>query len=156
MDSIQYKLRDNLKAFNDFKNKQKSAWSNVFWYVKVWLLESVFNTLYIKKMQILRKFLRIKKTVQKMPSFFFRELQLIAVLLLICNSYIHLSKTVCGIFHFQFPFVLLKFIFSFSKMHEVFKYLTLKRHNSFQNENNRKPHTALPPDLWFLCCNKKF
>ena len=24
-----------LKAFDDFKNKQKSVWSNVFWYVKV-------------------------------------------------------------------------------------------------------------------------
>ena len=24
-----------MKAFNDFKNKQKSVWSNVFWYAKV-------------------------------------------------------------------------------------------------------------------------
>ena len=24
-----------MKAFNNFKNKQKSEWSNVFWYVKV-------------------------------------------------------------------------------------------------------------------------
>ena len=28
-------IRDTLKAFDDFKNKQKSVWSNVFWYVKV-------------------------------------------------------------------------------------------------------------------------
>ena len=28
-----------------------------------------------------------KQTVQKMPSFFFRELQLITVLLFICDSY---------------------------------------------------------------------
>ena len=43
-----------------------------------------------------------------MPSFFFRELQLITVLLLICDSYMslscaqpcaRLSKTVYGIFH---------------------------------------------------------
>ena len=46
-----------------------------------------------------------------MPSFFFRELQLITVLLLICNSYMHqvrLSKTVCGILHFRFRFVFIK------------------------------------------------
>ena len=28
-------LKDTLKAFGDFKNKQKSVWSNIFWYVKV-------------------------------------------------------------------------------------------------------------------------
>ena len=33
---------------------------------------------------------------------------------------------------------------------------TLKRHSSFQNENNRKPHKVLLPDLWFLSYNKKF
>ena len=47
----------------------------------------------------------------------------------------HLSKTVCGIFHFRFPFVLLRFIFLLNKMHDFF---TLKLHNSFQNYNNRK------------------
>ena len=34
--------------------------------------------------------------------------------------------------------------------------LTLKRHNSFQNENNRKAKHNFVPDLWFLSCNKKF
>ena len=51
-----------------------------------------------------------------MPSFFFRGLQLITVLLLICDSYINdsymhearLSKTACGIFHFRFRFVFIK------------------------------------------------
>ena len=60
---------------------------------------------------MLKKFLRTKEAVQKMPSFFFRELQLIKVLLLICDSYmskVRLSKTVCGIFHFRFPFVFIK------------------------------------------------
>ena len=28
-------LKDALKVFNDFNNKQKKVWSNVFWYVKV-------------------------------------------------------------------------------------------------------------------------
>ena len=52
--------------------------------------------------------------VQKMPSFFIRELQLITVLLLISNSYISLSTTfislkLCVIFHFRFRFVFIKF-----------------------------------------------
>ena len=38
-------LKDTLKAFDDFKNKQKSAWSNIFGNVKVYNSESVFNTL---------------------------------------------------------------------------------------------------------------
>ena len=51
-----------------------------------------------------------------MPSFFFRGLQRITVLLLICDSYMNdsymhegrLSKTACGIFHFRFCFVFIK------------------------------------------------
>ena len=31
-------LKDTLKAFVDFKNKQQSVWSNFFWYVKVSIL----------------------------------------------------------------------------------------------------------------------
>ena len=65
-----------------------------------------------------------------MSSFFFRELKLIAVLLLICDSYRveaqgRVPKTVCGIFHFELAFFLLKFIFLFYKMHGVFDYKTL-------------------------------
>ena len=30
-------FKDTLKAFNDFKNKQKSVWSNVLCYVKVYI-----------------------------------------------------------------------------------------------------------------------
>ena len=32
---FQFLFKDILKAFDDFKNKQKSVWSNVVWYVKV-------------------------------------------------------------------------------------------------------------------------
>ena len=32
-------------------------------------------------------------------------------------------------------------------MHEVFKCMTLKRHNSFQNENNRKATHSFAPRL---------
>ena len=49
--------------------------------------------------------------VQKMSSFFFRDLQLITVLLLILRFLyelkhkVHFSKTVCGIFYFRFIFI---------------------------------------------------
>ena len=48
-----------------------------------------------------------------MPSFFFRELQVITVLLLMCDSYanqskVRLSKTVSAIFHFPFRFVFIR------------------------------------------------
>ena len=51
----------------------------------------------------------------------------------------HLSKTVCGIFYFLFRLVFIK-VYS----------LTLKRHNSFQNKNNRKAtHNFAPRPLIF-------
>ena len=65
-----------------------------------------------------------------MPSFLFRKLQLITVLLLIRNSYthkVHLFKTVFELFHFRFCFIFIKV---YIKMRGLF---TLKRHNSFQN-----------------------
>ena len=49
-----------------------------------------------------------------MPSFFFRELQLITVFffdlrfLYELKHKVRLSKTVCGIFHFRFRFVFIK------------------------------------------------
>ena len=50
--------------------------------------ESVFNTLYIEiKHKSQKNSLRTKYTVQEMPSFFFREFQLITVLLLVYDSY---------------------------------------------------------------------
>ena len=30
-------LKDTLKAFNVFKNKQKAVWGNVFWCLKVYI-----------------------------------------------------------------------------------------------------------------------
>ena len=44
---------------------------------------------------------------------------------------VRLSKTVCGIFHFQFRFIFIKvYIFVQQKAMDC---LTLKRHNFFQN-----------------------
>ena len=57
-----------------------------------------------------------------MHSFFFRELQLITVLLLIRNS---------RIFHFRFRVIFINvYIFGSTK---IMNSLAVKRHNSFQN-----------------------
>ena len=46
---ITKRFKDTLKAFEDFKNKQQSVWSNVFWYVKKYLYsEGICDTLYIE------------------------------------------------------------------------------------------------------------
>ena len=76
-----------------------------------------------------------------MDSFFFRELQLITVLLLIRNI-VHLSKTVWVILHLQLRLVFIKLyiLFPIKSMDT----LTLKRHNSFQNKNNRKVTNSFP------------
>ena len=39
-------IKDTVEAFDEF-NKQKSVWSNAFWYVKYIYSESSFNILYI-------------------------------------------------------------------------------------------------------------
>ena len=60
--------------------------------------------------------------VQKMPSFFFCELQRITVLLLIYNTYMSWStrlvslKLCVGLSIFDYASFLLKFIFVFNKM----------------------------------------
>ena len=65
-----------------------------------------------------------------MPAFFFRELQLITFLLLIYDSYMSLStrfvslKVCVGFSLFDFVSFLLKFIFLFNKMHELFDFKT--------------------------------
>ena len=58
------------------------------------------------------------------------------------------SPKLCGIFHFRFCFVLIK-VYIFVQQKSIDS-LTLKRHNSFQNENNRKTtHYFSPRPLIF-------
>ena len=83
-----------------------------------------------------------------MHSFLFRELQLMPGLLLVFSTHTrlkymgHLSKTVCGFFHFRAVLFLLNFIFLFKKSKGSF---ALKHHNSFQNKNNRKVTDSFAP-----------
>ena len=107
-------LKKTLKAFDDFKIKQKSVWSNAFWYIKVYI--------FLYK-SMLKNFPSDKVNGTKNVLFFFRELQLITVLLLICDSYMSWStrffslKLYVGFPIFDSFSFLLKFIFLFHKMH---------------------------------------
>ena len=74
-------------------------------------------------------FFRTKQTLQKMHSFFFRELQLIKVLFLMGHSFVSWNTRLCGII-FDSVLFLLKFGFLFNKSMDS---LTLKLHSSFQN-----------------------
>ena len=94
-----------------------------------------------------------KINVTKSALFPFRELQLITLLLLICNSYTSSSKRfislkLCVRFSIfdSVSFLLLFIFFSTKSMGS----LTLKRHNSFQNKNNRiAAHISVPRPLTF-------
>ena len=58
---------------------------------------------------MLKNSLQAEQTVQKKASCFFRELQLITVLLLICvRLKVRLFKTMRGISHFRFRFDFIK------------------------------------------------
>ena len=114
-DHVRLKLiKDIMKAFVNFRNKQQVYEVILFDMQKYVYSENVFNTLYIEiKHKSWKNALRTKLTVQKMPSLFFPELQLITVLLLICDFSMgwgarFVSLKLCGIFHFRFSFVFVK------------------------------------------------
>ena len=82
-------IKDTLKAFDDFKCKQKTVWITAFWDVKVCIFWNCIQyIIYWDKTQTLKKFLSDKINGTKI---FFRELQLITALLLICDSYMSWS-----------------------------------------------------------------
>ena len=67
---------------------------------------------------------------------------------------VRLTKTVCGIFHFQFCFALVK-VYIFVQQNAWildFKNIIIP----FKIRIIEKSHTVLLPDLWLLNCNKKF
>ena len=86
-----------------------------------------------------------------MPSFFFRELQLITVLLLICGSYMSWSTRFVSLklcVRFSIPFRFYWSLYFCSK--KCKDSLNLNCHSSFQNGNNRKDtHNAAPRPLIF-------
>ena len=49
-------LKDTPKAFDYFKNKQKSVWTNVFWYVEVYIFSKCIEyTIHWNKTQMLKE-----------------------------------------------------------------------------------------------------
>ena len=88
--------------------------------------ESLFNTLDIEIKY--KHFLWTKQMLQKMHSFFFRELQLITVLLLIRESYMSWStrfvnpKVCVGFSIFDSVLYFLRFKFLFNKKHGLFDF----------------------------------
>ena len=117
-------LRIHWRLLRILKTSNKSASSNVFWYVKVcifWKWKCIQYTINWYKTQMLKKFLldkKKKKKVQNSPSFLFPELQLVTVLLLIYDFHMSwstrfLSLKLCvGISIFDSVLFLLKvFIF---------------------------------------------
>ena len=122
-----------MKAVDGFKNK--SVWSNVFWYVKVCIFwKCIQYTIYWDKTQIWQKFPSDK--INDIKNVFFLIWRAPTHHSFIFNlRFLHElkrkvrpSKTVCRIFHFCFPFVIIKVYILFTK-----NTCTLKRHNSFQN-----------------------
>ena len=106
-------FKNPLKDFDNFKSKQNSVWSNVFWYVKVCIFwKCIQDTINWDKKQNVRKIsLRQNKRYKKCPLFYFASSNSsqfyfeIAILIWAEGSF---SKTVYGIFHFWFRFVFIK------------------------------------------------
>ena len=119
------------EGFDDFKNKQKSLWSNVFDISKKCIFwKCIQSTIYWDKIQMLKKLPADKISIIKNALFFFCKLQLITVLLLLCEYY--MSWTIRFVFlkvYVQFSiskFVsfLLRFIFLFKKIYGPFNFKT--------------------------------
>ena len=132
---------------------KKSVWSNVFWYVKVYIFwKCIQYTIHWAESQMLKKFLLDKINGTKNALFFLWRApthhSFTFNLLFLCElkHKVRLSKTVCGILHFWFHFVFIKV-------------LTLWLQNviiPFKIKIIERPRTVLLPNLWFLSCNKKF
>ena len=68
---IMNRVKDTLMVSDNFKNKQKCGWSNVFWYVIVCiLLKSIYYTKLWDETQILKKFHSDKTNNTKNVHFF--------------------------------------------------------------------------------------
>ena len=114
--------------------------------------------MYILKVYSIDYKLRQNPNVKKMSfgqnkrykkwALFFRELQLVIDLLLIHNSYNNWNtwfsslKLCVGLFIIDSVSDLLNFIFCLAK---IMNSLILKRHNSFQNKNDRKATYSFAP-----------
>ena len=105
--------------------------SNDFWYVKVCIFwKCIQYTIHWDKSQMLKKISCDKMNDTKNALFFLSQAPThhsftfnLRILYELKHA-VRLSKTACGISHFQFRFVFIKFIFLFNKMHGIFDFKT--------------------------------
>ena len=65
-------VKDTLKVFDGFKNKQKGVWSNVFWYEKACIFwKWIQYAIHWDKTKMLKKLLRTIKRYKECPHFSF-------------------------------------------------------------------------------------
>ena len=121
------------------KTSNKRVWSNVFWYVKVCIFWMCIQyTIHWDKTHI-KKIPSDKINGTKNALFFlswaptYHSFTFNLRFLYELKHKVCLSITVCGIFRLRSAFT--KVYIFFNKMHGVFDF---KRHNPFQNWNNRK------------------
>ena len=150
-------LRIHWKCSTILKTSNKDVSSNVFWYVKVCIFwKCIQYTIHWDKTNV-KKILLDKINGTKMASFFFREIQLLTVLLLISDSYMSwstrlISLKLCVGFSIFDP---LRCCWSsYFCSTKCMNSLTFRRHNSFQNHIKRKPTHSFATK--FLNRNKKF
>ena len=87
-------FKDTLNVFDDYKNKQKSFWSNVFWYVKVWIFwNCIEQTIHWDKTQMLQKFPSDKINSTKNAFFFLSRAPSHHCFTLICDCYMNKSSS---------------------------------------------------------------
>ena len=114
---MKFVFKDTLKALDSFQNKQINVWSNVLWYIKVCILEKCIQyTMHWDKTQVLKKIPSDKINGAKNALFLLSRVPTHhSFTFNLRNSYmrhkVRLSKTVFGIFHFQFRFVFKVYIF---------------------------------------------
>ena len=124
-------LKDPLKALYDFKNKQKIAWSNVFWCVRVRVFwKCIQYSIHWDKTQMLKKIPFDKINGTKNALFFLLRAPTnqsftfnLRFLYELKHKFVSLKLCV-GFSIFDFFSFLLKFIFLFNKIHGLFDFKT--------------------------------
>ena len=109
---IQVLWRIHSRLFMILKTSGKIAWSNVFWYVKAYIFWNFIQyTTHWDNTQTWKKFPWDKMNFANTLVFFLRapthySFNLNSQFLYELKHMVHLSKTICGILHFRFWFLL--------------------------------------------------
>ena len=125
-------LRVHWKLLTILKINNKSAWSDVFWYVKIFMpWKFIQYTKHWAKTHMSKKFPLNKINVTKNEFFFllqpYHRFAFNSWFLHELKHKVYLSRSVLRVFAFSVPSL---FMFWFNEKHGLFDF---KRHNSFQN-----------------------